>query len=57
MFISWYWLLVLAALIVGYILVLKRSCKAYRQDRDALQEGYQRMHDELRKLRHIKQGE
>ncbi|MGK9173877.1 hypothetical protein KXR87_11695 [Yokenella regensburgei] len=26
----------------AHILCLKRNCRAYRQDRDALQEGYQR---------------
>ncbi|XTZ38996.1 hypothetical protein ACQYRI_02805 [Salmonella enterica] len=57
MFISWFWLLVIAIGIVGYIIALKRKCRAWRQDRDALQQGYQRMSDELRKLKHIKQSE
>ncbi|MGP3592684.1 hypothetical protein [Vagococcus sp. WN89Y] len=57
MFISWYWLLVIALFIAVYIHALKRSCKAYRQEREALQKGYQRMSNELQKLKGLKQGE
>lgn len=57
MYISWFWLLVMAFFIAFYIYALKRSCKAYRQDREALQKGYQRMSEELQKIRGLKQGE
>lgn len=57
MFISWYWLLVIVLLIAGYIHALKRSNKACRHDREALQQGYQRLVEELKKLRSVKQGE
>jgi len=57
MFISWYWLLAIALCVAVYIYALKRSCKAYRQDREALQQGYQRMSEELQKIRGLKQSE
>lgn len=43
MFIAWYWLVIAGLLILGYICHLKRYCAAYRQDRDALLEGYRKL--------------
>lgn len=34
----------------AHILCLKRNCRAYRQDRDALQEGYQRALEVIQNL-------
>ena len=36
MFIAWYWIVLIALVVVGYFLHLKRYCRAFRQDRDAL---------------------
>ena len=36
MFIAWYWIVLI---VVGYFLHLKRYCRAFRQDRDALLEA------------------
>ncbi|HGL6919060.1 TPA: hypothetical protein ACKFUJ_003596 [Citrobacter koseri] len=38
MFIAWYWLVLIFLVIVGYFCHMKRYCKAFRQDRDALLE-------------------
>ena len=38
MFIAWYWIVLIALVVVGYFLHLKRYCRAFRQDRDALLE-------------------
>ena len=53
MFISWYWLLAVVLLVVGYIHTLRRNYKACRHDRDAIYKGYHRMQEELKK----RQGE
>ncbi|HBE4688533.1 TPA: hypothetical protein KL842_001492 [Escherichia coli] len=39
MFIDWYWIVLIALVVVGYFLHLKRYCRAFRQDRDALLEA------------------
>ncbi|WP_059225127.1 hypothetical protein [Escherichia albertii] len=39
MYISWYWIVLIALVVVGYVLHLKRYCRAFRQDRDALLEA------------------
>ena len=39
MFIAWYWIVLMARVVVGYFLHLKRYCRAFRQDRDALLEA------------------
>ena len=39
MFIAWYWIVLIALVVVGYFLHLKRYCRAFRQDRDALLEA------------------
>lgn len=39
MFIAWYWIVLIVLLVGGYFLHLKRYCKAFRQDRDALLAG------------------
>ncbi|SFA86458.1 Protein of unknown function [Citrobacter amalonaticus] len=38
MFIAWYWIVLIVLVIVGYVCHMKRYCKAFRQDRDALME-------------------
>ena len=43
MFIAWYWLVIIGVVIVGYVCHIKRYCAAYRQDRDALLEGLQKL--------------
>ena len=35
MFIAWYWIVLIALVVVAYFLQLKRYCRAIRQDRDA----------------------
>lgn len=57
MFISWYWLLAIVVVVVGYVHVLKRNCKACRHDREAIYKAYQRVLEELKKIRRIGQGE
>ncbi|MCL8378732.1 hypothetical protein M9Y22_13505, partial [Escherichia coli] len=39
MLIAWYWMVLIALLVVRYVLHLKRYCRAFRQDRDALLEA------------------
>lgn len=39
MFIARYWIVLIALVVVGYFLHLKRYCRAFRQDRDALLEA------------------
>ncbi len=39
MFIAWYWIVLIVLLAGGYFLHLKRYCKAFRHDRDALLEA------------------
>ena len=39
MFIAWYWIVLIALVVVGYFLHLIRYCRAVRQDRDALLEA------------------
>ncbi len=39
MFIAWYWIVLIGLVVVGYFLHLKRYCRAFRQDRDALLEA------------------
>ncbi|EDV1140417.1 hypothetical protein XY39_001427 [Salmonella enterica subsp. enterica] len=39
MFIAWYWLILIVLVVVGYICHMKRYCRAFRQDRDALLEA------------------
>ena len=39
MFIAWYWIVLIALVAVGYYCHMKRYCKAFRQDRDALLEA------------------
>ena len=36
---AWYWIVLIALVVVGYFLHLKRYCRAFRQDRDALLEA------------------
>lgn len=43
MFIAWYWLVVIGVIVIGYFCHMKRYCAAYRQDRDALLEGYRKL--------------
>lgn len=43
MFISWYWIVLIAVVLFGYIHSLKRSGQACRHDRDALLEAWQRL--------------
>lgn len=57
MFISWYWIVTIVVLVVGYIHVLKRNCKACRHDREAIYKGYLRVLDEVKKLRRVGQGD
>nr|WP_318384350.1 hypothetical protein [uncultured Enterobacter sp.] len=49
MFIAWYWLVLIAALAIGYVLHMRRYCAAFRQDRDAMLEGYRRLRQKLKK--------
>lgn len=39
MFIAWYWIILIVLVVVGYICHMKRYCRAFRQDRDALLEA------------------
>lgn len=39
MSIAWYWIVLIALVVVGYLLHLKRYCRAFRQDRVALLEA------------------
>ncbi|MCX9037503.1 hypothetical protein NLN82_15840, partial [Citrobacter portucalensis] len=39
MFIAWYWIVLIALVAVGYYCHMKRYCRAFRQDRDALLEA------------------
>lgn len=50
MVIYWCGFLVVVLVMFAHILCLKRNCRAYRQDRDALQEGYQRSLEVIRRL-------
>lgn len=43
MFIAWYWLVIIGMMILGYVCHIKRYCAAYRQDRDALLDGLQKI--------------
>jgi hypothetical protein len=52
MFIAWYWLVIIGVVILGYVCHIKRYCAAYRQDRDALLEGLQK----LRQRGKVKEG-
>ncbi|HHQ4085972.1 TPA: hypothetical protein ACSPZB_002470, partial [Citrobacter freundii] len=36
---AWYWIVLIALVAVGYYCHMKRYCKAFRQDRDALLEA------------------
>ena len=54
MLIYWCGFLVVVFVMFAHILCLKRNCRAYRQDRDALQEGYQRA---LEVIHHLQTGE
>jgi len=38
MFIAWYWIVLIVVAAIGYYCHMKRYCKAFRQDRDALLE-------------------
>lgn len=38
MFIAWYWIVLILLIVIGYFCHMKRYCKAFRQDRDALLE-------------------
>lgn len=42
MLIYWCGFFVVVLVMFAHILCLRRNCRAYRQDRDAQQEGYQR---------------
>ena len=42
MLIYWYGFFVLVLVTFAHIMCLRRNCRAFRQDRDAQQEGYQR---------------
>lgn len=48
MFIAWYWLVIMGIVAVGYILHTRRYCAAYRQDRDAMVEGYRKLVQRLK---------
>ncbi|EPG6462951.1 hypothetical protein QBF99_003170, partial [Citrobacter freundii] len=39
MFIAWYWIVLIALVALGYYCHMKRYCRAFRQDRDALLEA------------------
>ncbi|MDN8600211.1 hypothetical protein [Citrobacter enshiensis] len=39
MFIAWYWIVLIVLVVVGYFCHMKRYCRAFRQDRDALLEA------------------
>lgn len=39
MFIAWYWIVLIVLVAIGYICHMKRYCRAFRQDRDALLEA------------------
>ena len=39
MFIAWYWMVLIALVAIGYYCHMKRYCRAFRQDRDALREA------------------
>lgn len=39
MFIAWYWMVLIALVAIGYYCHMKRYCRAFRQDRDALLEA------------------
>ena len=39
MFIDWYWMVLIALVAIGYYCHMKRYCRAFRQDRDALLEA------------------
>ncbi|WP_437887922.1 hypothetical protein [Phytobacter sp. V91] len=54
MLIYWCGFAVVVLVMFAHILCLKRNCRAYRQDRDALQEGYQRA---LQVIHHLQSGE
>ena len=43
MFIAWYWIVLVALVVVGYIGHMKRYCRAFRQDRDALMEARKKL--------------
>lgn len=43
MFIAWYWIVLIVVAVVGYFLHLRRYCRAFRQDRDALLAGHQKL--------------
>ncbi|QMI03886.1 hypothetical protein [Citrobacter sp. RHB25-C09] len=54
MFIAWYWIVLIVLVVAAYICHMKRCCKAFRQDRDALMEirnKLLRRHDEARVMR------
>ncbi|EBJ9401483.1 DUF4051 domain-containing protein [Salmonella enterica] len=36
---AWYWIILIVLVVVGYICHMKRYCRAFRQDRDALLEA------------------
>ncbi len=57
MFISWYWIVAVVLIVLGYIHVLKRNCKACRHDREAIYKGYLRVVEELKKRRRVGQGD
>lgn len=42
MLIYWCGFFVVVFVMFAHIMCLRRNCRAFRQDRDALQEGYQR---------------
>jgi hypothetical protein len=56
-FISWYWIVAVVLIVLGYIHVLKRNCKACRHDREAIYKGYLRVVEELKKRRRVGQGD
>jgi hypothetical protein len=57
MLIYWCGFLVVVLVMFAHILCLKRNCRAYRQDRDALQEGYQRALEVIQSLQAGQQPE
>ncbi|HFZ8995676.1 TPA: hypothetical protein ACIPUI_002834 [Citrobacter freundii] len=43
MFIAWYWIVLIVLVVVGYFCHMKRYCKAFRQDRDALIDAHSKL--------------
>ncbi|EAA7243494.1 DUF4051 domain-containing protein [Salmonella enterica] len=49
MFIAWYWIVLIVLVAIGYICHMKRYCRAFRQDRDALLEARTKLFRQMSK--------